>query len=158
MQVSSAKDKNPVESDMTFYGIIEEIWEVDYHEFKAPLFLCRWAENEKGIKQDEFGFTLVNLNRQGHKKDKFASAGQVKQVFYVEDPIDVDWSVVLTTPNRDYRDCFYEDDLGDTSMEHQPFYAEIPLPCDEEENEDDATYRRPNVEGFLVDQFTTPRE
>ncbi|XP_024178737.1 uncharacterized protein LOC112184731 [Rosa chinensis] len=157
-QVSSAKDKNPVESDMTFYGVIEEIWEVDYHDFKAPLFLCRWVENEKGIKQDELGFTLVNLNRQGHKKDRFASVGQVKQVFYVEDPIDAEWSVVLTTPNRDYRDCFYEDDLGDTSMEHQPFCAEIPSPCHEEENEPDATYMRANVEGFWVDQFTSPRE
>ena len=74
MQVSSAKDKNPVYTDMTFYGVIEEIWELDYHDFKAPLFLCRWAENEKGIKKDEFGFTLVNLSRQGHKKDRFASA------------------------------------------------------------------------------------
>ncbi|XP_024200497.1 uncharacterized protein LOC112203814 [Rosa chinensis] len=157
MQLSSAKDKNPVESDMTFYGFIEEIWELDYHDFKAPLFLCRWAENEKGIKQDEFGFTLVNLNRQGHKKDKFASAGQVKQVFYVEDPLDADWSVVLTTPNRDYHDSFYDDDLGDTIMEHQPFCAEIPY-CDEDENEDDSAYIRDNVEGLWVDQFTAPRE
>lgn len=83
MQVSSAKDKNPIYTDMTFYGVIEEIWELDYHDFKAPLFLCRWAENEKGIKKDEFGFTLVNLSRQSHKKDRFASAAQVKQVFYV---------------------------------------------------------------------------
>ncbi|XP_040362226.1 uncharacterized protein LOC121049375 [Rosa chinensis] len=157
MQVSGAKDKNPVESDMTFYGVIEEIWELDYHAFKAPLFLCKWAANEKGIKQDEFGFTLVDLNHEGHKKDKFASAGQVKQVFFVEDPLDSRWSVVLTTPNRDYRDCLYDDDLGDTTLEHQPFCAEIP-PCDEDENEADATYLRENVEGFWVNQFTTPRE
>ncbi|PRQ20753.1 hypothetical protein RchiOBHm_Chr7g0231571 [Rosa chinensis] len=157
MQVSGAKDKNPVESDMTFYGVIEEIWELDYHAFKAPLFLCKWAANEKGIKQDEFGFTLVDLNHEGHKKDKFASAGQVKQVFFVEDPLDSRWSVVLTTPNRDYRDCLYDDDLGDTTLEHQPFCAEIPA-CNEDENEADATYLRENVEGFWVNQFTTPRE
>ena len=60
VQVSSAKDLNPVESDMTFYGIIEEIWELDYRAFKAPLFLCRWADNERGVKVDELGFTLVD--------------------------------------------------------------------------------------------------
>ncbi|XP_061993667.1 uncharacterized protein LOC133711577 [Rosa rugosa] len=149
MQLSSAKDKNLVESDMTFYGFIEEIWELDYHDFKASLFLCQWAENEKGIKQDEFGFTLVNFNRQGHRNDKFASAGQVKQVFYIEDPLDVDWSVVLTTPNRDYHNSFHDDDLGDTIMEVQPFCVEIPY-CEEDENENDSTYIRANVEGFWV--------
>ncbi|XP_074356399.1 uncharacterized protein LOC141696112 [Apium graveolens] len=40
VQVSSAKDVNPVECDLTFYGIVQEIWELDYHTFKAPLFLC----------------------------------------------------------------------------------------------------------------------
>lgn len=153
MQVSSAKDKNPLFTNMTFYGVIEQIWELDYYDFKAPVFLCQWAENEKGIKIDEFGFTLVNLNRQGHKQDRFASAAQVKQVFYVEDPVDANWSVVLTTPNRDYRDS-NEDDLGDTIMEHQPFCAEIPPHDDEDED----TYLRDNVEGLWVNQFTTPRE
>ena len=38
VQVSSAKDLNPIESDLTFYRIIEEIWELDYHAFKAPYF------------------------------------------------------------------------------------------------------------------------
>ncbi|XP_074351361.1 uncharacterized protein LOC141690463 [Apium graveolens] len=88
VQVSSAKDLNLVESNMTFYGIILDIWELDYHEFKAPLFLCKWAENERGIKVDDIGFTLVDFSRQGYKKDKYVSIDQVKQVFYVEDPVD----------------------------------------------------------------------
>ena len=29
MQISSSKDKNHVLSDMTFYGVIQEIWEID---------------------------------------------------------------------------------------------------------------------------------
>ncbi|KAL8092588.1 hypothetical protein AgCh_034738 [Apium graveolens] len=36
-QISSAKDLNPIESDMTFYGRIEEIRGLDYYSFKAPL-------------------------------------------------------------------------------------------------------------------------
>lgn len=88
VQASSAKDLNPVESDMTFYGIIQEIWELDYHAFKAPLYLCKWAANDRGIKVDDLGFTLVDFSRPGHKKDKYVSVDQVKQVFYVEDPVD----------------------------------------------------------------------
>ncbi|TYK05788.1 transposase [Cucumis melo var. makuwa] len=33
MQVSSAKDKNSVISDLSFNGMIEEIWEVSYNSF-----------------------------------------------------------------------------------------------------------------------------
>ena len=33
IQISSAKDKNPIESDMVFYGFNEEIWELDYKNF-----------------------------------------------------------------------------------------------------------------------------
>ena len=160
MQVSSAKDKNPVFTDMTFYGVIEEIWELDYHNFRVPVLLCHWAENEKGIKKDEFGFTLVNLNRQGHKSDRFVSIAQVKQVFYVEDPLDPNWSVVLSTPNRENRELVAEDDdLGDTTLEHQPFLAEIPRVDNEGENEEDqASYMREDAEGIWVDQFTAARE
>ncbi|KAL4022903.1 hypothetical protein IC575_016649 [Cucumis melo] len=38
MQVSSANDKNPVIGDMSFYGIIEDIWEVSYNTFSTILF------------------------------------------------------------------------------------------------------------------------
>ncbi|XP_063941318.1 uncharacterized protein LOC135149522 [Daucus carota subsp. sativus] len=125
VQVSSAKDKNPVESDMTFYGVILEIWELDYHAFKAPLLiLCNWADNDKGIKVDDLGFTLVDLSRQGHKKDKYVSTDQVKKVFYVEDPVDAKWSVVLTSTTRDYQEVYNDDDLGDTIMENPPFCSD----------------------------------
>ena len=40
MQFSSSKDKNPVESEMTFYGVTIEIWELDYIAFRLPVFLC----------------------------------------------------------------------------------------------------------------------
>ena len=148
VQVCSAKDLNPVESDMTFYGIILEVWELDYHNFKAPLFLCKWAENDKGIKIDDLGFTLVDFNRQGHKKDKYISVDQVHQVFYIEDPVDPAWSIVLTATTRDYQDLYNDDDLGDTIMEHPLFCCNIP-PCDVT-TDDVAHSVRPNVEGTWV--------
>ena len=78
MQVSSAKDKNPIESDMVFYGVIEEIWELDYHSFRIPMFKCLWVENNSGIKVDDLGFTLVNFNKIGFKSDSFILGRQAK--------------------------------------------------------------------------------
>ena len=50
-QISSTKDKNPVVANMSFYGVIQEIWELDYNKFKIPVFKCDWVENNHGIKK-----------------------------------------------------------------------------------------------------------
>ncbi|KAL6337725.1 hypothetical protein AAG906_037319 [Vitis piasezkii] len=57
MQIASSKDKNPMLGDMCFYGIITEIWDLDYNMFN----ICN------GVKVDELGFTLVDLSKIGHK-------------------------------------------------------------------------------------------
>lgn len=58
MLVSSTKDKNPVNDDTIFYGVIKDIWELDYHNFRVPIFNCDWVENDKkGIKVDDLGYT-----------------------------------------------------------------------------------------------------
>lgn len=41
MYFSSSKDKNPILATITFYGVIEEILEIDYAIFKVPLFKCK---------------------------------------------------------------------------------------------------------------------
>ncbi|XP_042460530.1 uncharacterized protein LOC122044052 [Zingiber officinale] len=118
MLVCSAKDKNPVLENVTFYGVIEEIWELDYHQFQVPLFKCAWVSNDKGIQyNDECGFTLVNLNKRGHQKDEFVLASQVRQVFYVADPLNKGWSIVLQVPNRCYEG---EEDLWTRIPEARP--------------------------------------
>lgn len=152
VQVSSSKDLNPVETEMTFYGIIEEIWELDYYAFKAPLFLCKWADSDRGVKVDDIGFTLVNLSRQGHKNDKYVSVEQVKQIFYVEDPVDPTWSVVLTSTCRDYHEIYNDDDLGDTIMENPPFCSKIPTVDVSPDGDDDPSLgnQRSNVEGIWI--------
>ncbi|KAI5312920.1 hypothetical protein L3X38_042094 [Prunus dulcis] len=38
MQIASAKDKNPILSNMGFYGVIQEIWDLDYQKFTIPVF------------------------------------------------------------------------------------------------------------------------
>ncbi|KAI5334497.1 hypothetical protein L3X38_024630 [Prunus dulcis] len=38
IKVASAKDKNPILSNKGFYGVIQEIWDLDYQKFTIPVF------------------------------------------------------------------------------------------------------------------------
>ena len=80
MKVASAKDQNPVVGDLSFYGVIDEIWLLDYIAFKVPIFKCNWVNSNGGVKIDELGFILVDLERKGHREDPFILASQAKQV------------------------------------------------------------------------------
>ncbi|KAL6333211.1 hypothetical protein AAG906_028394 [Vitis piasezkii] len=85
MQISSAKDKNPVLGELCFYGIITKIWDLNYTMFRIPVFKCNWVDKKSGIKVDEFGLTLVDFTKMVHKSDPFIFASQAKQVFYDSD-------------------------------------------------------------------------
>ncbi|KAL6283046.1 hypothetical protein ACE6H2_013975 [Prunus campanulata] len=126
MQVASAKDKNPIVSNMSFYGVIQEIWDLDYQKFRIPVLRCDWIDNTSGLVVDELGFTLVDLSKIGHRNDQFVMASQVKQVFYVDNPMHRGWSVVLSMPNREYNDVIGDDMLGEIRIECEPFTRGIP--------------------------------
>ncbi|CAL2238708.1 unnamed protein product [Prunus armeniaca] len=126
MQVASAKDKNPILSNMGFYGVIQEIWDLDYQKFTIPVFRCDWIDNTSGLVVDELGFTLVDLSKIGHRNDQFVLASQVKQVFFVDDPMHRGWSVVLSMSNREYNDVIGDDVLGDVRIECEPFTRGMP--------------------------------
>ncbi|KAL6221919.1 hypothetical protein ACLB2K_005311 [Fragaria x ananassa] len=149
MVVASARDKNPKVCKLSFYGVVDEIWEMDYTRFMFPLFKCDWAESSKGIKVDDLGFTLVNLNRKGHLKDKFAIATSVHQIFYVQDPIDPMWSVALRGPQRDYDDLVYGEEAGDTPCDHQSCTDRMPSV---ESGEGEIGYVRAENEGILLNE------
>ncbi|KAL6202337.1 hypothetical protein ACLB2K_026045 [Fragaria x ananassa] len=149
MVVASARDKNPKVCKLSFYVVVDEIWEMDYTRFMFPLFKCDWAESSKGVKVDDLGFTLVNLNRKGHQKDKFAIATSVHQIFYVQDPIDPMWSVALRGPQRDYDDLVYGEEAGDTPCDHQSCTDRMPSV---ENGEGEIGYVRAENEGILLNE------
>ncbi|XP_057769009.1 uncharacterized protein LOC130989037 isoform X1 [Salvia miltiorrhiza] len=149
MQVASAKDSNPIVSDMTFYGVIDEIWELDYNIFREVMFKCSWVENNNGIRVDDFGFTLVNLNRIGFKSDSFMLGSQAKQVFYVNYTQNFGWSVVLSVPSVAYTEEIEDDDVSDFAIHHQHFSNGLP-PIDVT-NEIDPSYVRVDCDGTWVD-------
>lgn len=90
----------------SYYGVVKEIWVIDYHFKKIPLFMCDWVDNKNGVKKDPVGYTLVELGRLGHKDDPFILASQARQVFYVTDQLNKKWSIVFMTPPKNYRDTY----------------------------------------------------
>ncbi|KAL0548993.1 hypothetical protein IC582_013472 [Cucumis melo] len=154
MQVSSSKDKNPIIGDMSFYGVIQDIWKLNYNKFNVVVFRCDWVENNNGMKIDDLCFVLVNLKRIGHKSDSFIMATQARQVSYVEDPSDARWSIVLTPPQRDYEDQSNDDELGDIMLHCQgvpsdmifSLHMEPTIVRDDQDKEDGGA----EIEGLVV--------
>jgi hypothetical protein len=81
-----ATDDN--EQKVTYYGYIEEIWELNYGPtFKVPLFRCKWVKlTGGGVDVDQkYGMTTVDLNNLAYMDEPFVLANDVAQVFYVKD-------------------------------------------------------------------------
>ena len=153
MQLASAKDNRPVICDMTFYGVLDEIWDLDYYMFSQPLFKCSWVRNSGGVKVDDLGFILVDLNRVGHKSDSFILASQAKQVFYIPDLANPKWSVVCFMPiKRGIFKMKNDDDMG-LFKEHVPVTIELPtLNSTMDDNDNEKSYARNTNEGIYVEK------
>jgi len=78
MHFASSKDYNPVMATISYFGVIEEIWEVDNVKFRVPVFKCKWVDSNTGVNVDDLGFTLINLAKIGYKEDPFIMAYQAK--------------------------------------------------------------------------------
>ncbi|GAV74203.1 DUF4216 domain-containing protein/Transpos_assoc domain-containing protein, partial [Cephalotus follicularis] len=78
-------------------------------------FRCNWINNQQGKKDDEFKFTLVNFNHLLYNNDllgdePFILAEQAEQVWYVQDPTEPDWHVVVPLTARDKFDMYSSED------------------------------------------------
>ena len=56
---------------MTYFGVIEEIWEVNYVKFSVYVFKCKWVDSNIGVQTDDFGFTLVDLKKLAYQNEPF---------------------------------------------------------------------------------------
>nr|CAN78432.1 hypothetical protein VITISV_023303 [Vitis vinifera] len=152
MQIASSKDKNPVFGELCFYGVINEIWDLDYNMFRIPIFKCDWVDNKNGIKVDELGFTLIDFSKIGHRSDSFNLGSQAKQVFYVDDQLDPKWSIVLSIPPKDFNNMEGLDDFTDNCMEHHPFISSMPeVESFNVMDESEAIYMREDCEGIWIE-------
>uniref|UniRef100_A0A803M2G9 DUF4216 domain-containing protein n=1 Tax=Chenopodium quinoa TaxID=63459 RepID=A0A803M2G9_CHEQI len=84
---ASSKDHNLVLGNVTYYGTIKSIIEVDYWSaFSVALFECDWFH----VEVDDYGFTCVNFKKLCSKDYPFVLASQVHQVFYTQDGLEED--------------------------------------------------------------------
>src|SRR5207247_5426035 len=78
----------------SYYGVIGDIWELDYVFFKICLFRCRWV-NLQSTKVNKYGLTTVDLSKVGFKDDPFILANQAHQVFYLKDLSDKNLHIAM---------------------------------------------------------------
>lgn len=78
MYFSTLKDNNPILATSAFYGVIEEILEIDYVIFKVSLFKCKWVPNNSGVQFDELGFRWVDLGKTTYMTEPFIMATKAK--------------------------------------------------------------------------------
>ena len=147
LQISSSKDKYPHSGDMTFYGVISEIWQLHYLLVKKIIFKCDWVD-DRGVTVDDLGFTVVDLNRIGYKSDCFILACHAKQVFYVKDQIDNSKSIACTVAekfnNLNGNDC-------DDMEVYVPLSKKLPV-CNFDDVDDEDIYDRPDCDAILADE------
>ncbi|PKU60531.1 hypothetical protein MA16_Dca028255 [Dendrobium catenatum] len=84
--------RDTVIGNFSYYRKINDIIKINYSNlFKVILFKCDWANTSlTGIKQDEFGYTVVNFSRLIHtgqklQDDPFVFSSQVEPIFYIQD-------------------------------------------------------------------------
>ena len=116
MQQNQAADANAILGEVTYYGKIEEILELNYGRLKPILLYCNWVPPiSRGptayMKMDKYGFTLVKLTRQMRRSaNSFVFPLQASQVFFINCEEEPEWSTVLKTNSRSTR-VFQESDV-----------------------------------------------
>ncbi|XP_010240785.1 uncharacterized protein LOC100829461 [Brachypodium distachyon] len=154
---AAAGDATPVLDDVTYYGRVIDIIELNYSgQFSMVLFECEWVDvfSEEGMKKDKYGYTLVNFSHLIHKGQKiehepFIFPNQVDQVFYVEDEMNPGWSMVVKQPKP--RDSYDTGDLESAAdIESESFHVSH-LGGMLKKKTNDQHWVRTNIEGTLVD-------
>ena len=79
----SASNNNPKLVSMPYFGVIEEIWKLDYSRFRVPIFKCKWVNDNSTVQIADMGFTLVDPNKVAYKDKPFIMAKQAKKIIFM---------------------------------------------------------------------------
>nr|AAX95947.1 transposon protein, putative, CACTA, En/Spm sub-class [Oryza sativa Japonica Group]ABA93088.1 transposon protein, putative, CACTA, En/Spm sub-class [Oryza sativa Japonica Group] len=130
----------------TYYGHIEEIWELNYVKFKVPLFRCRWVNLRTGVKADKEGFTLVDLSKVGYAYEPFVLAKQVEQIFYIKDPSNKKMHIVRDGKRR----IVGVDNVVDEEENNHNLHIRPHIDLDDDPQEPVAYARSDHTEGITL--------
>ncbi|GKC55165.1 hypothetical protein Tco_1077910 [Tanacetum coccineum] len=95
-----------------YYGVLQEIWVLDYHFRQIPLFKCDWVNHRAGgVKRDNLGYTLID------KKLSIVFKTPPKNYKDTYDEVDEEFSTVIHQRNDNILPCVNRRDLGNESRD-----------------------------------------
>ena len=156
---SHANDRQPITSTLRYYGVLEDIIELDFISFKKVLFCVQWYKlikvgEEKTILLHNNGFNMINTSRFEATSEPYVFPNQCDQIFLIPNLEQHDWSFVIDYDPRGRRVTFNEDVEDHDLLED----AEVPLEDIDDQDEDfenlivdDAYDQDENVENLIVD-------
>lgn len=156
LSFSSVRDINPRVGSVSYYGVLTDIIEVLYGQCtRYLLFKCDWVDPDRGVKEDEYKYKLVNFKHLMYNKnlpsdEPFILANQAQQVWYIPDPIDSDWSVVVPMVRRDNYDVYSTIDVESNSR--------IQLDDGTTSRDVGDFWLREGMDGIVVDDTVTGNE
>ncbi|XP_072066365.1 uncharacterized protein [Arachis hypogaea] len=125
---ASMRDNGVAVGSIPYYEKIMDIIELNYScHFTVVLFKCIWADTttSRGIKQDHMGLTSINFTRLIHIDDReedepYILASEAHLVYYVDDEVDKEWSIVIHVKPQDLYDMGGENDEVEAAFSPQP--------------------------------------
>ncbi|KAM0897692.1 hypothetical protein ACQ4PT_022407 [Festuca glaucescens] len=144
-----------------YYGIIREIVGLDYqHKENMVLFRCDWIDNrveDKWVKTDQFGVTIVNLNHLFSSGDKlsdepFISASQATQVYYVPEANDKGWCAVVQNkkPQDTYSMAAMDDENTEDGLDNEGLLVDLNTGVDPNIDYANFSHIRTDIDGIIV--------
>ncbi|XP_065849621.1 uncharacterized protein [Euphorbia lathyris] len=129
--------------DVNFYGILQEIIELDYlYGKRVYMFKCDWwdvSDNRNGIR-DDGKLVSVNIGRKWYADQPFILASQTEQVFYIDDIKNgSNWKIVQRVQPRNLYNVpeIEEGEDGGENFENEPYQQSETGEVDEFEIADD---------------------
>nr|XP_025703887.1 uncharacterized protein LOC112805766 [Arachis hypogaea] len=125
---ASMRDNRVAVGGVPYYRKIVDIIELNYNcSFTMVLFKCVWTDTttSRGIKQDHLGLTNVNFSRPIHtgnreEDEPYILASEAQLVYYVDDELAKEWSVVVHVKPRDLYDMGEENEEAEVGFPPQP--------------------------------------
>ena len=121
---ASSRDSQPRTEDLNYYGVVEKIVILNYYsKGRIALMKCEWFDtlSQSGMKTDECGFTLVNMQRHLRTEEPYILASQASQVFYVSDPLEPQQGIIMRMVPRH---IFDDTEIDDNFV---PYMQSVPL-------------------------------
>ncbi|XP_056687991.1 uncharacterized protein [Spinacia oleracea] len=153
-EYASSKDRYPVDAELSYYGRVQDIWERKYGtKLTVGLFWCKWADNNKRcVKRDDpCGFTHVDLGRLRETEEPFILVSQAKQIFYITDPADKKWSIVVPGKRNILGVGDVEDEDEYDAFDDTPPFTNTETEVTNNVDNDTNYMRSDHTEGILVD-------